>query len=108
MPGLHDFVMANLPTDQLANLRRRDQADAFLASECKGGSEWGTCGMLFTDKYDTSAALKALSFRYRARVRGRQSIDRENGWECHRFTRETLGGCFGRGIIWGTPDGYCW
>lgn len=68
VPGLHDFVMANLPTDQLANLRRRDQADAFLASECKGGSEWGTCGMLFTDKYDTSAALKALSFRYRARV----------------------------------------
>ncbi|CAM9662597.1 unnamed protein product [Sphacelaria rigidula] len=60
--------MSSLPTDQLANLRRRDQADAFLASECKKGSEWGVCGVLFTDKYDTSAALKALSFRYRGRV----------------------------------------
>ena len=67
--SLHEFVLENLPTEHVANLRRRDQADAFLASECRENSEWGVCGVLFTDKYDTSAALKALSFRYRGRVR---------------------------------------
>lgn len=72
--SLHEFVLKSLPAEQVANLRRRDQADAFLASECRKGSEWDTCGVLFTDKYDTSAALKALSFRYRGRVRHGVSV----------------------------------
>lgn len=67
--ALHDFVHDGLPTEHVANLRRRDMADSFLANECKSKSQWGACGVLFTDKYDTSATLKALSFRYRGRVR---------------------------------------
>lgn len=65
---MRDFVFDSLPGKHVANLRRRDQADAFLAKECRE-SEWGVCGVLFTHKYDTSATLKALAFRYRGRVR---------------------------------------
>lgn len=66
--SLHEFVLEGLPAEHVANLRRRDQADKFLESECREGSEWGVCGVLFTDKFETSSALKALSFRYRGRV----------------------------------------
>lgn len=66
--SLHEFVMEGLPAEHVANLRRRDQADKFLQSECRGGSEWGACGILFTEKFETTSALKALSFRYRGRV----------------------------------------
>lgn len=66
--SLHEFVLEGLPSEYVANLRRRDQADKFLESECREGSSWGACGVLFTDKFETSSALKALSFRYRERV----------------------------------------
>lgn len=66
--SLHAFVLEGLPAEHVANLRRRDQADRFLQSECQKGSAWGVCGVLFTDKFETSSALKALSFRYRDRV----------------------------------------
>ncbi|CAM9355383.1 unnamed protein product [Ectocarpus sp. 8 AP-2014] len=65
---LHEFVLEGLPSEHVANLRRRDQADSFLQSECQEGSEWGSCGILFTNKFETSSALKALAFRYRGRV----------------------------------------
>ena len=89
--SLHEFVLENLPTEHVANLRRRDQADAFLANECKNNSGWGACGVLFTDKYDTSAALKALSFRYRDRVR------RAYGGRCRELG--VGGGGWGRGAV---------
>ncbi|CAN0409821.1 unnamed protein product, partial [Hapterophycus canaliculatus] len=66
--SLHAFVLEGLPAEHVANLRRRDQADKFLQSECQEGSAWGVCGVLFTEKFETSSALKALSFRYRDRV----------------------------------------
>lgn len=67
--------MERLPAEHVANLRRRDQADKFLQSECREASEWGACGVLFTEKFETTSALKALSFRYRGRVScGRDSL----------------------------------
>ncbi|CAM9476715.1 unnamed protein product [Discosporangium mesarthrocarpum] len=65
---LHEFTLENLPADHVANVRRKEQADEFLRGPCVAGSQWGVCGILFTDKFDTSPALKSLAFRYRDRV----------------------------------------
>lgn len=73
--SLHDFVLEGLPAEHVANLRRRDQADNFLHSECREESEWGACGVLFTDKFETTSTLKALSFRYRGRVSREGLVD---------------------------------
>ncbi|CAM9204242.1 unnamed protein product, partial [Choristocarpus tenellus] len=66
--SLHEFTLERLPSEYVANLRRKEQVHSFLEGSCKAGSQWGVCGILFTDKFDTSPALKSLSFRYRDRV----------------------------------------
>ena len=62
-----DFVAQETP-NLAANLLRNDQVDDWLRSACRGGGGGGggaTCALLFTSKYETPLALKAVAFATR-------------------------------------------
>lgn len=61
--GLHRHVAEHLPS-HVVNLRRGEHADAFLSAACRRAAT-GACALLFTDKFETPAAFKALSYQFR-------------------------------------------